>query len=98
MVDTGHIPGVDPVIGCPKEAVHCQMPKALEKFMCPATCYCEDHCSFERCKLDVPPKGCLNGLPLEPTWSWDSRQNYWVAQYQSFRKGDCFSTRKIRFM
>ena len=41
------------------------------------TCFCEDHCSWERCRLETPPYDCL---PRTNTaWVWDSKKKYWVA-------------------
>ena len=44
------------------------------------TCYCEDHCSWEVCRLLYPPHDCLSGIDGEASWSWDSVMDAWVAQ------------------
>ena len=57
--------------GCPENTRGC------EEFSCPRTCYCEDHCSWERCTLSEPPQKCLYGTNAE--WKWDLR--WWSAKY-----------------
>ena len=57
--------------GCPENTRGC------EEFSCPRTCYCEDHCSWERCTLSEPPQKCLHGTNAE--WKWDLR--WWSAKY-----------------
>ena len=42
------------------------------------TCHCEDHCSWYRCRLDIPPSKCLEGI--KGIWKWDKKSSYWVAQ------------------
>ena len=44
------------------------------------TCYCEDHCSWETCRLLNPPQNCLSDIAYESAWTWDSQKNAWVAQ------------------
>ena len=43
-------------------------------------CFCEDHCSWDKCYLLEPPQRCLSGSKEESEWFWDSGNNYWVAQ------------------
>ena len=57
--------------GCPENTRGC------EEFSCPRTCYCEDHCSWERCTLSEPPQKCLHGTNAE--WKWELRR--WSAKY-----------------
>ena len=55
-----------PSSGCPKGT--------LEGL---TTCFCEDHCSWERCRLETPPYDCL---PRTNTaWIWDSKKKFWAA-------------------
>ena len=44
-----------------------------------STCYCEDHCSWETCRLLNPPQNCLTSSP-EAVWAWNTKENIWVAQ------------------
>ena len=49
-----------------------------------STCFCEDHCSWNMCRLNHPPGNCLKRLSMtmvnNVTWQWDSKEKYWVAQ------------------
>ena len=58
-----------PSIGCPKGT-----------FDGATTCYCEDHCSWEACRLLNPPPLCLSSMKRDGVWAWDSASNFWVAQ------------------
>ena len=58
--------------GCPKGTLGC-----MGKY-CPETCFCEDHCSFEKCLLYEKPDHCLKHA--NSVWSWDEWNMYWVAQ------------------
>ena len=41
------------------------------------TCFCEDHCSWEQCRLETPPNNCL---PRTNTaWIWDLEKKFWGA-------------------
>ena len=44
------------------------------------TCFCEDHCSWEICRLINPPNGCLSRIETEAYWLWDNNEDVWVAQ------------------
>ena len=44
------------------------------------TCFCEDHCSWETCRLISPPSSCLSTLDGEAIWAWDNVNDVWVAQ------------------
>ena len=57
--------------GCPENTRGC------EGFSCPKTCYCSDHCSWEKCTLSVPHENCLHGH--DATWQWNYR--WWSAKY-----------------
>ena len=61
-----------PEKGCPNALFGCVADG------CPSTCYCEDHCSYERCALYDPPSECLAGTNSK--WAWDSKSMYWTAQ------------------
>ena len=43
-----------------------------------SSCFCEDHCSWNVCRLSKPSKYC--GTSLRNPWSWDTSRNHWVAQ------------------
>ena len=54
-----------PATGCPSgthESLH--------------TCFCEDHCSWEICRLRNPPKKCFSS---QAKWAWDAVISAWVA-------------------
>ena len=42
------------------------------------SCNCEDHCSWDLCRLTVPPTRCIEGTNSE--WHWDDTKSAWVAQ------------------
>ena len=44
------------------------------------TCFCEDHCSWEACRLLNPPLNCLTEFDKQAVWAWDSVKYAWVAQ------------------
>ena len=44
------------------------------------TCFCEDHCSWETCRLSNPPQNCFSNMESEVVWAWDTKKNAWVAQ------------------
>ena len=69
------IPGIIPIpytSGCPVNT------KGCTSWRCPNTCFCEDHCSFEKCALEIPPDECLENI--ESNWIWSSEDQYWIAQ------------------
>ena len=46
------------------------------------TCFCENHCSWEICRLNVPPSECL---PTNNTkWVWNSEKLHWSLQGNKF--------------
>ena len=49
------------------------------------TCFCEDHCSWNKCRLAKPPNKCLENTVFE--WKWNLVENHWTA------KGFVFVTR-----
>ena len=46
-----------------------------DKCDAPNTCFCEDHCSWKRCKMDKPPQRCLDHAKRE--WVYDKELKYW---------------------
>ena len=42
------------------------------------SCSCEDHCSWDMCRLVVPPMECL--MEIYSEWQWDYVKKAWVAQ------------------
>ena len=42
------------------------------------TCFCEEHCSWEFCRLVQAPKECLEETKSD--WTWDAKKLSWVAQ------------------
>ena len=57
--------------GCPKNTLY----KVLYGL---GSCRCEDHCSWELCRLTVPPKQCI--IDTYSVWQWDDKIRAWVAQ------------------
>ena len=41
-------------------------------------CTCNEHCSWDLCRLVEPPKDCL--LATGSVWQWDNLKNAYVAQ------------------
>ena len=58
--------------GCPFGTIKC------DGVGCPNTCYCEDHCSWEKCLLEVPPEECLLGT--KGAWIWNTNKMHWTAE------------------
>ena len=46
---------------------------------CPSTCFCEDHCSWRKCKLTEPPQSCVKNS--RRIWIYDQRRNYWKTAW-----------------
>lgn len=44
------------------------------------TCFCEDHCNWDTCRLHSPPYNCLSGINEQTVWAWDGVKSAWVAQ------------------
>ena len=42
------------------------------------TCFCEEHCSWERCRILDAPDDCLTSV--NGKWKWNSKKIHWVAQ------------------
>ena len=70
------IPGLipRPSEGCPEKTVGCYAPG------CPNTCYCEDHCSWQRCSLFNPPVECFDDI--NGTWFRKYKGDHWVANFR----------------
>ena len=47
-------------------------------------CSCDTHCSWDQCRLFIPPYDCL--LDTNSIWKWDNIKSAWVAQ---LLKGNC---------
>ena len=58
--------------GCPENMLGCRNGR------CQNTCYCEDHCSWDKCVLVEKPDDCLDEATSQ--WIWDGNKNFWVAQ------------------
>ena len=65
-----------PEHGCPLETFGC----TGETCKNTKTCFCGQHCSWDRCRLQHPPDDCLNGVNSK--WKWNSRKIHWVAQFK----------------
>ena len=62
--------------GCPSNTVGCSGSDCNH----PDSCFCEQHCSWEMCKLHEYPNDCL--VDVKSVWKWDSKKHSWVAQVQ----------------
>ena len=47
------------------------------------TCYCEEYCRWDICRLQEPPQHCLDAV--KSSWVWDSKNRFWVGQMQQNR-------------
>ena len=43
-----------------------------------SSCFCEDHCSWEVCRLDEAPNTCL---PENFVWVFDTENHLWKSQH-----------------
>ena len=62
---------VRPLDGCPIGTDECNGDG------CPNTCFCEDHCSWEKCYLNDPPKDCLENMG--GAWAENPSGGFWTA-------------------
>ena len=46
----------------------------------PQSCFCEEHCSWEICRLVEYPEMCLKDV--NSFWNWDATKLGWVAQIE----------------
>ena len=69
IVEHPNVPTPSPE-GCPQNT------KGCTEFGCPNTCYCADHCSWEKCKISPPPLSCLHRT--DSAWQWNS--GWWTAK------------------
>ena len=65
---------------CPENTVGCY------GFGCPNTCFCEEHCSWAKCRLEEPPKDCIE--TLGGVWVKNSVENYWTAKFTGIKLYD----------
>ena len=72
-----------PLLGCPRGARH----RKAAGFL---TCNCEDHCSWEACRLTNPPHNCISSMKKDTVWAWDSIKKFWVAQGKQYTKYKTF--------
>ena len=69
-----------PTEGCPVNTNGC----SGNDCNMPQSCFCEEHCSWETCRLADSPEKCLKGL--NSFWSWDTKKLFWVAQIDGMIK------------
>ena len=62
-----------PSSGCPIGSYGCE--STGDEKGCPNTCFCEDHCSWKKCRLDRPPPSCLGDDKHE--WDFNGKTQYW---------------------
>ena len=60
-----------PSDGCPIGSYGC------DNEDCPNTCFCGDHCSWRKCKLEKPPQSCL--IHSNNKWVYDFDRNFWKS-------------------
>ena len=63
-----------PPDGCPINTLGCK------NHTCPNTCFCEDHCSWKKCRLENPPKSCVADSIRK--WYFDDGKKYWKTILQ----------------
>ena len=63
-----------PKDGCPDNSYGCSGYDCNMK----QSCFCEEHCSWETCRLVDYPEECIEDL--ESIWRWDTEKLFWVAQ------------------
>ena len=63
-----------PIYGCPANSYGCTRNDCNHL----DTCFCEEHCSWETCRLFDHPDVCLTDI--KSRWVWDLKQKFWVAQ------------------
>ena len=64
--------------GCPIATYGCRDNE------CPNTCFCADHCSWKKCKLEIPPKDCL--MYANRHWEFNQQTNYWRTDLNGILK------------
>lgn len=42
------------------------------------TCSCDEHCTWDSCRLTIAPNDCL--VDINSKWVWDPLEGAWVAQ------------------
>ena len=52
--------------------------KSGDDYTSPQNCYCEEHCTWEACRLLDSPEDCVSHVGS--FWSWDSKKRFWIAQ------------------
>ena len=65
-----------PTNGCPSNTYGCTGSNCSS----PHTCFCEEHCSWEMCRLTQCPEECVRDV--KSTWAWNSDKHFWVAQLE----------------
>lgn len=60
-------------IQCPEGTTFLQLGNIL-------TCFCEDLCSWRKCKLHPPPANCLSGISVPSEWVWKPNLLFWMAE------------------
>ena len=66
--------------GCPKNTrLHYRGEN--EEYM---TCSCEEHCSWDLCRLEEAPEACLQGTARQ--WVWNPIKNAWATQIKHCNK------------
>ena len=71
-----------PNIGCPPNTYGCIGYNCSTQQK--QNCFCEEHCSWQICRLDKVPDECL--AEVDGSWIWDATNSYWVAQITGEKK------------
>ena len=82
----GYIPK-RPKYGCPANTYGCTGNDCSH----PEKCFCEEHCSWDKCRLFGNPTNCLK----KSGWIWDSVQHFWVAQVGEGKITNCIDVLSI---
>ena len=77
-ITTALIP-VRPHKRCPEKSFGC----SGEDCNRPQTCFCEEHCGWEVCRVFEYPEECLT--EVKSVWVWNSKKQFWAAQLGGIR-------------
>ena len=59
-----------PQLGCPTNTYGCSGDDCNDV----QNCFCEEHCSWKKCRLVNAPENCLKDV--KSNWSWDKKKRF----------------------
>ena len=80
--------------GCPSRTYGCMDGDCTAQQK--QNCFCEEHCSWQICRLDRGPDQCLE--EVKSSWTWDSNKLYWVAQFGGISSDCVFKVSNISIL